>query len=311
MPADPALNPHDLAPLMAAERDRLRMFEILEAEANSIRERDRVLIKGLFQNFYGRRLNVGIGFQRAYGAILSGDYFDLIHLPDGNYLFIFADMSGHGLPAYTNLVRLRAAITISVGEARKIYEQSGFVDPDYLVKNISMKFIDIMEVVNSHDFGCVLFTFIYNDGDKFHLKFFNRSMLFPVIVRKFRNEVVNLYNLNIEEKGWYPRKGNLLSSDVYAILGDKYFEMPSCEFTLYEGDSILYFSDGIIEAYDNDRQTGEYGMDRILAFLAEHMHLVPQLIVQELFESVYRHIGNPVSQKDDMTAVLIDFPRVL
>ena len=93
---------------------KLRQFALLDAEANTIRERDKFLIKGLFQNFYGKKLNVGIGFQRAYGAILSGDYFDLIKLPDGNYLFIFADMSGHGLPAYTNLVRLRSAITISI-----------------------------------------------------------------------------------------------------------------------------------------------------------------------------------------------------
>src|SRR4030042_217177 len=107
------------------ERDKRKQFEILDAEASSIRERDKVLVKSLFQNFYNKELNVGIGFQRAYGSILSGDYFDLIQLPDGKYLFIFADMSGHGLPAYTNLVRLRSAITISISEARRIYKQSG------------------------------------------------------------------------------------------------------------------------------------------------------------------------------------------
>lgn len=310
MPIDPALDRKDLAPITVTERDRLKMFDGLEAEANSIRERDRVLIKGLFQNFYGKKLDVGIGFQRAYGAVLSGDYFDLIHLPDGNYLFIFADMSGHGLPAYTNLIRLRSAITISVGEAIKIYEQSGAVDPDYMVKNIAVKFTDIMEVANSQDFACVLFTFIYNDGDKYHLKFFNRSMLFPVIVRKFDDEMVNVFNLNNEEKGWHPLKGNLLSSDVRILLRERYYEMPSCKFTLYEGDSILYFSDGIIEADDRKRQAGEFGMDRIITHLSEHVNLMPQLVVQELFDSVYRHIGRSDSQKDDMTAVLIDFPRV-
>ncbi len=287
------------------------MFDFLEAEANTIREKDKVLIRGLFQNFYGKRLNVGIGFQRAYGAVLSGDYFDLIQLPDGNYLFIFADMSGHGLPAYTNLVRLRSAITISIGETKKIYEQSGAVDPEYLVKNISQKFTDIMEDANSHDFACVLFTFIYNDGDRYHLKFYNRSMLFPVVVRKFRDRVVNVYDLNEEEKGWFPLKGNLLSSDVRVLLGEKYLELPVCEFTLYEGDSILYFSDGITEAFDRERQTGEYGKERVLNFLTEHVNLMPQLVVQELFESVYRHIGRSDCQKDDMTAVLIDFPRVM
>ncbi len=219
-------------------------------------------------------------------------------------------MSGHGLPAYTNLVRLRSAITMSIGDARKIYEHSGSVDSDFLVKNITTKFTDIMEEANSHDFACVLFTFIYNDGDKFHLTFYNRSMLFPVIVRKFEKNIVDMYNLNNEEKGWYPLKGNLLSSDVRMILEDRYLDCPSCGFTLYEGDSILYFSDGIVEASQKDRQTEEFGEERIMQILRDNVNLMPQLVVHELFEAVYQFMERPEQQKDDMTAVLIDFPPV-
>ncbi|MBN2157756.1 MAG: serine/threonine-protein phosphatase [Spirochaetes bacterium] len=292
------------------DTEKLRQFELLHAEANSIRERDKVLIRGLFQNFYNKKLNVGIGFQRAYGAILSGDYFDLIQLPDGNYLFIFADMSGHGLPAYTNLVRLRSAITISVGQVRELFYNCGSVDCDLLVRTICSSFTDIMEGSNSHDFACVLFTFIYNEGDKFHLKFYNRGMLFPVIVRKFQERVVDVYNLNNEEKGWIPMKGNLLSGDVRSLLEDRYLDIPSCQFTLYEGDSILYYSDGIIEAYRPGNPMEEYGEARMIKILLENISLVPQLVVHELFASVYGFMGAPEKQKDDMTAVLIDFPPV-
>jgi hypothetical protein len=290
------------------DREKLKQFEILLVEANTIREKDKVLFKGLFQNFYDKKLNVGIGYQRAYGSILSGDYFDLRELPDGNYLFIFADMSGHGLPAYANLVRLRSAITICIADAKAIYGHSGAVNPDFLVKNITTKFSEIMEDANSHDFACVLFTFIYNDGDKYHLKFYNRSMLFPIIVRKFQKQIVGVYNLNNREKGWIPLKGNLLSSDVRVILGDKYLETPSCDFILYEGDSILYYSDGIVEAHNREKTPEDYGEERIIQILNESMNLVPQLAVHELLTSVYNFIDNPENQKDDMTAVLIDFP---
>ncbi len=292
------------------EREKLKQFNILNAEANSIREKDKVLIRGLFRNFYSKKLNVGIGFQRAYGAILSGDYFDLIQLPDGNYLFIFADMSGHGLPAYTNLVRLRSAITMSIRDARRIYEHSGAVDSDFFVKNTTTKFTDIMEEANSQEFACVLFTFIHNDGDKFHLTFYNRSMLFPVIVRKFQKNIVDVYDLNKDEKGWHPLKGNLLSSDVRMILEDTYLDCPSCKFTIYEGDSILYFSDGIVEAFNKDQQYEEFGEERIIQLLSENIGLMPQLVVHELFAAVYQFMGRPEQQKDDMTAVLIDFPPV-
>jgi len=300
----------DFTCMTDTDRDKLEQFELLVSEANTIRERDKVLIKGLFQNFYDKTLNVGIGFQRAYGGILSGDYFDLIHLPDGNYLFIFADMSGHGLPAYTNLIRLRSAVTISIGEARRIYKQSGAVDNEFLVKNIITKFTDIMDGANSQDFASVLFTFIYNEGDKFHLKFYNRSMLFPIVIRKYESQMVDVYNLNREEKGWHPLKGNLLSSDVRLLLADKYLEMPSCSFTLYEGDSILYFSDGIVEAYNKERASQEFGVERVIQLIKDNLNLVPQLVVHELFEAVYAYLGRPELQKDDMTAVLIDFPPV-
>ncbi len=300
----------ELRNLSEDDREKLRQFNLISAEANSIRERDKILIRGLFRNFYNKKLNVGIGFQRAYGAVLSGDYFDLIYLPDGNYLFIFADMSGHGLPAYTTLVRFRSAITMSITDARKIYEHSGSVDKDFFVKNVTTKFTDIMEESNSHDFACVLFTFISNEEDKFHLTFYNRSMLFPIIVRKFQKDIVDVYDLNKEEKGWIPLKGNLLSSDVRLILGNSYLDCPSCTFTLYEGDSILYYSDGIIEAYNRELQSEEFGENRLIDILKENINLMPQLAVHELFAAVYQFMGRPELQKDDMTAVLIGFPPV-
>jgi sigma-B regulation protein RsbU (phosphoserine phosphatase) len=289
-------------------REKLKQHEILSSEANTIREKDKILIKSLFQNFYSKNLNVGIGFQRAYGSILSGDYFDLIKLPDGNYLFVFADMSGHGVPAYTNLVRLRSAITISISESKKTYEQTRGLDTDILVREIYTKFTDIMDDANSHDFACVIFTFIYSYDDKFYLKFYNRSMLFPIVIRKFNSKVVEVYNLNRRDKGWFPVKGNLLSSDIRNLLEDKYLDTPSCEFMLYEGDSILYFSDGVVEAINHEVPAQEFGEDRLIQILVENQNLMPQLIVHELLNAVYNFIGNPEYQKDDMTVVLIDFP---
>ena len=290
--------------------EKLKQYDILSVEANSIRERDKVLIKSLFRNFYSKNLNVGIGFQRAYGSILSGDYFDLIKLPDENYLFVFADMSGHGIPAYASLVRLRSAITVSLSETKKRYRQSRVLDTDSLIRDISEKFTDIMEDANSRDFASVIFTFIYNENDKFYLKFYNRSMLFPIVVRKYEHQVVDVYNLNREDKGWFPRRGNLLSSDVRMLLGNKYLETPSCEFLIYEGDSILYYSDGIIEATNQDLANQEFGEDRVIQVLVENVNLIPQLVVHELFNSVYNFMVKPEYQKDDMTAVLIDFPPV-
>jgi hypothetical protein len=290
--------------------DIVKRYNLLVSEANMVREKDKSLVRHIFGNFYDKKLEVGIGFQRAFGSTLSGDYFDLIPLADGNYLFIFADVSGHGLPAYTTLIRFRSAVTLAIKEINYIYDKTGHIDPAYLVRSITTKFTDIMENDDSHDFTCVNFVFIYNEDDKFHLKFYNRSMLFPIVVRKFNRNLMDIFNLNIEEKGWYPHKGYLVGSDIRKLLGERYYETPCCEFILYEGDWLLFFSDGIVEAYPSDDPMNEFGQERIEKLLIGNLNSGPQETIDLLFRNVYDFIGAPENQKDDMTAVLIDFPLV-
>ncbi|HOO72005.1 MAG TPA: PP2C family protein-serine/threonine phosphatase [Spirochaetota bacterium] len=285
-------------------------YDLLVSEANMVREKDKSLIKNIFKDFYHKKLGVGIGFQRAFGSILSGDYFDLIPLADGNYLFVFADISGHGLPAYTTLIRLRSALALSVREIHEIYSRTRSIDPSILVRTVTKKFTDIMENDDSHDFACVNFVFIYNQNDRFYLKFYNRSMLFPIVVRKFNRNLVDVFNLNMEDKGWFPQKGHLVGSDIRRLLGDRYYETPSCEFIVYEGDWLLFFSDGIVEAYPKENPMNEFGQKRIEKLLVENINRGPQEMVDLLFHTVYNFIGRPENQKDDMTAVLIDFPLV-
>jgi phosphoserine phosphatase RsbU/P len=287
----------------------IRQFSILDSEAEMVRDKDKVLIRGLFGNFYGKRLNVGIGFQRAYGSILSGDYFELFKLPDGNYLFVFADISGHGIPAYTTVIRLRSAIALSLKEIERSKKHSR-IDPETMIRDISTKFTDIMEEANSDDFASVIFTFIRNENEKYYLRFFNRGMYFPLVVRKFQNRVINLYDLNVHENGWIPVKAGLLGIEFRRILGQKYEYFPSCEFIIYEGDCILFFSDGVVEANKKNEPGSDFGIERVKQIMGENLHLFPQAIVNLLFEEIYEHSEDPRNQTDDMTAVLIDFPLV-
>lgn len=289
----------------------LSQFRNLESEAEQVRDSDRVIIRGLLGNFYGRRLNVGIGMQRAYGAVLSGDYFELFKLPDGNYLFVFADISGHGLPAYTTLVRLRSALTLSVKEAEvRMREKNALFSAEDLVRDVGTKFTDIMDAAGSPDFASLIFTYIRNEGDKYYLRFFNRGMYFPLVVRKFQNSLVSLYDLNEQEQGWFPAKGYLLGSEFRRLLGDKYDLYPSCEFIIYEGDTILFLTDGITEAMKKDNKKEDFGMERVKKILLDNYMLFPQAIVNTLYDAVYDYMGDMRKQSDDMTVVLIDFPLV-
>ncbi len=286
--------------------NRLKRYSMLQSEANTVRDQDKSFIKNLFKDFHNNQLKVGMGFQRSYGSILSGDYFDLLELPDGSFLFVFADISGHGLPAYTTLIRLKSAIVVAVDE---LYKNNGdSIDTDVLIDKITHNFTSIMDASHSSDFACVNFTFFYDMGDFFNLKFYNRGMIYPIIVRDIDNAGTAVIDLNEEFDGWKPDKGALLGSDMRMVLGKKYLYSPCCEFEFREGDSILFFSDGITEAHNVNRLEPDYGQKRIEDMLVTLKGMAPQLVVNEIFSSVYSFIGHPEMQLDDMSAVLIDFP---
>ena len=293
-----------------AIESNLKRLNILRNEANAVREQDKVLIRTLFKNFYQKRLTVGIGFQRAYGSILSGDYFDLIKLPQDQYMFVFADVSGHGLPAYTTLIRLRSAITLAIKESRGVYATTGANDIHYLIRDICTKFTDIMDESNSDDYACVNFTIISHEDDHYLLRFFNRSMLFPIVLKRPQQKGLQIVNLNYRQPGWDPGRGYILGSDLRRLLGERYYETPECSFVMHEGDSLFFYSDGISEAYNHDSGNEEFGDKRIEEVLRDYAGLFPQVIVDELFRKVYSFMGKPEHQKDDMTAVFIGFPTV-
>ena len=287
---------------------KLKRSDMLDAEAYVVRQNDKINVRNLFRDFYNSKLDVGIGFQRAYGSVLAGDSFELIRLPDSSHLFIFIDVSGHGLPAYTTLVRLRSAISIAVKNLRKTYIENSPIDTAHLVQDIVEKFTDIMEDANTKDFACVNFTVITEEDNCFKLKFYNRSMLFPIVIRP-ENNAVKLINLNNEYLDWVPNKSFLLGTELRKLVGEKYNHTPECEFIFKEGDSLLYYSDGIIEACsDSIEQDDGFGEQRLERALIENAGLFPQVVVDEVIRMVYEYIGSSVQQKDDMTAVMINFP---
>jgi hypothetical protein len=167
-----------------------------------------------------------------------------------------------------------------------------------------------MDRAHSRDFASVLFTFIYNEGDKFHLHFFSQGMHFPLVVRNFKNNILDIYDLNQHEKGWEPRTGLLWGREIRKILSNQYDLYPSCHFTIYEGDRILYFSDGIIDAFKIEHGHQTFGLQRLKELLRQKQNKAPQEAIDELYQEVFRFIQDPRAQEDDMTAVLIDFPPV-
>ncbi len=293
----------------AEQEDKIRKYEVLCQEASFIREQDKSLIRDIFEKNLHMSMEIGIGFQRSYGSILSGDYFSFFRLPDGGSIFIFLDICGHGLPAYTTLIRFRSATILALNE----FEKSCLAgeNPEYssIIHSIAMSFTKIMDFSGANDFASVNFVFFRELENSISMEFYNRSMLFPIVFRP-NGKTMTIIDLNepVESMGWKVEKGFLLGRDILSIVGESdYLRTPKCSFELHKGDMIFFYTDGLTEAFNSTRGGEEFGQERLIQSIMEMIGLPPQLIINNVFERIYSYIGGHEEQRDDMTAILLDF----
>ena len=286
---------------------KLRRFDVFHSEANEVREQDKLLVDKILKRFQQQGMEVGVRYQRAYGSMLSGDYFDLVRLPSGESMFILSDAKGHGLPAYTTLIRLRSAVSLAVKDMPRIQSPDEEPDTAALVRDIGVKFTDIMEESASTSSVCACFTFISQKEDHVSLKFYNRGMPFPLAIKSGDNGSLEPINLNEPQLGWKPATGSILGSDFRGLMGDSYFDLPECRYTLPVGSGLFFYSDGVTEACGSE-DADDFGYNRLSSVIKDCVGLLPQVAIDYVFEKVYNFIGGLHAQQDDMTAVYISFP---
>ncbi len=73
------------------------------------------------------------------------------------------------------------------------------------------------------------------------------------------------------------------------------------EIILGAGDSILFYSDGLVEAHDSHREM--FGFPRLRALVAEHDK--ENSLVDFLMEELYSFVGEGWEQEDDITLVTL------
>ena len=72
------------------------------------------------------------------------------------------------------------------------------------------------------------------------------------------------------------------------------------EIVLEGGESILFYSDGLVEAHDPQREM--FGFPRLRALVAEH----GEELVASLLKELYRFAGEGWEQEDDITLVTLE-----
>lgn len=206
-------------------------------------------------------------------AVFNGDVLLADVSPRGSLFVILGDFTGHGLPAAIGSMPLAATFYGMVSK--------GFFMPDIL-REINQKLYSTLPVGLFCCATCVDFDF-----RKGRISVWNGGFPDNILYRKKTNTFESIKSRHLP----------------LGVLSQRDFKVELDSFRIEEGDHLLMWSDGILEARNN---TGEmFGDERIHQLLeqcqdAETLH-------SDLIQAVQKHIGS-TEKDDDISMVDISVP---
>jgi phosphoserine phosphatase RsbU/P len=199
---------------------------------------------------------------------VGGDYYDFLYLGPGRLGLVLADISGKGISAALLMASLQASL-------RSHYAQA----PDDLpriLRGVNRTFFDSTETSRY----ATLFFGVYDEAAA-RLRYANCGHLPPVLLRP-DGSVQRL----------------MPTASVIGLFDEWQCEIR--EIDLGQGDTLIAFSDGVVEALDANGV--EFGEERLVDLLRQQTSLSADLVVKSVVGAVQRHSG-PVPF-DDFTLIV-------
>lgn len=203
--------------------------------------------------------------------VVGGDYFDFYPLPNGNLRIVIGDVMGKGIPAAMLMILTRGAFR-SAAEST-----SG---PGETITAMNNALIDDLRLLGSF---VTLFCAEWNPNTGI-MTHANAGHHQPIIIREKkllqdmpRSEGVML--------GGLPRQ--IYKEEVVKLNQD---------------DSVFFYTDGIIEAYNKNSE--QYKIERLLRLLQQHCDNSVVEIRDRVLSSI-QEFTEDLPQKDDITMVVL------
>ena len=214
---------------------------------------------------------LAIAFESEPARQVSGDYFQLIPLPDGKYGVFVGDVSGKGMPAALIMAVITTALRDEV-----IRNQ----EPGALLNRLNERLLERLLQVQMNS---ALIAAVF-DPINYEILIANAGMVQPYWRKE--GELWDFVDI-----GGYP-----LGASQRTNYSHKTVKLPI-------GSMMVLFSDGIIEAQDS---RGEFfGFERLEALLETLPHDIGvQEALDRILIAVKRHLGNQDAQ-DDMTVMVL------
>jgi len=217
-----------------------------------------------------------VKFSAYYKALekISGDYYDLIELPDGSIGIIIADVSGHGIHA--------ALITIM---AKFLFNSHGssYISPADLLSKMNY---EISATVKTGDYVSAFYLII--DPDNL-VKFANAGHHSMLLYRE---------NGEFEELN---EKGTFLG-----LIENFPVPLNVREAKLRDGDRLILYTDGITEQLNH--KGSYYGEDRLKKSIQENISLSIEKLLSSIIDDL-NSFSEGYKQIDDHTLLILEIGR--
>jgi len=216
-----------------------------------------------------------LGFISRPAKIMGGDFYDFESLSENEFTFLIADVSGKSLPAAL-FMAVTSSIVRTLNQSKLAPAQLLYRANDMIYKN------------SQSGMFVTLFLTSLNTTTR-ELKFSSAGHNEQFVYRGSEGKFIFL-----EAKG----------GPLGVINSSLHGEFTEGSMILQEGDLVVLYTDGIVEAINSKEE--EFGLDRFQELIKKLAEYDPQEIVDRVYKEVNRFAGEE-PQFDDFTLLIIKF----
>ncbi len=214
--------------------------------------------------------NIGISTFSLPAKGVSGDYYDAFVLKNGKIAVIICDVAGKGVPASLVMVMIRTVLHLIASSANSAAKIVNWINKG---------------IYNQIELGhYATLSFLTFDPTTNEIEYSNAGHHPLLLYRKSTNKIIKIDTHGIP---------------VGVEFSSKYHQK---SFTIEKGDILLLYTDGIIEAWNDDKE--EYGIKSLLNILKEKSQMSADELSKVIIDDVNDFVGR-AGQHDDQTLLIL------
>ncbi|MFC1748491.1 SpoIIE family protein phosphatase [Pseudomonadota bacterium] len=207
---------------------------------------------------------------------IGGDCYDFLKVDDKNLVFYLGDVTGHGVPA---------GIVVSIANAL-IYNAAGHADMTKIL-------VDVNEILKAKTTSSMFLTLVMMHWNSVENRFQYVSAGHEQLIHYHaKDRKITLAPAGGIALGMIPDIGEMVQMQ---------------EIQLEPGDAIVAYSDGIPEAWKNEKEY--YGMARFKRAVSEYSDLPTAISIRNALIADVKEFTGKYKQQDDITVMVMKKPE--